>query len=160
MLPAWSGGVREIVCVMQTVELGATDLTPTAATAEAAEQAGFSQPAVEILSTGEKTSYRIAGSGQNVALRLEKPGSATTFKQALIQSVTVDGREVAGAQAPVAEPGDAILYVASRVKGAKEMQVTVEWSFDVDKLDIWTWTTYTETYSNTITYTFDCTAWN
>lgn len=115
---------------------------------------------MEILSTGEGTSYRIAGSGQNVALRLEKPGSATTFKQALIQSVTVDGREVAGVQAPVAEPGDAILYVASRVKGAKEMQVTAERSFDVDKLDIWTWTTYTEIYSNTITYTFDCTAWN
>lgn len=160
MLPAWSGGVREIACVMQAVELGAADLTPTAAAAEAAEQAGLSQPAVEILSTGEGTSYRIAGSGQNVALRLEKPGSATTFKQALIQSVTVDGREVAGVQAPVAEPGDAILYVASRVKGAKEMQVTAERSFDVDKLDIWTWTTYTETYSNTITYTFDCTAWN
>lgn len=94
---------------------------PRRAAAEAAEQAGLSQPAVEILSTGEGTSYRIAGSGQNVALRLEKPGSATTFEQALIQSVTVDGREVAGIQAPVAEPGDAILYVASRVKGAKEM---------------------------------------
>ena len=115
---------------------------------------------MEILSTGEGTNYRIAGSGQNVALRLEKPGSATTFKQAFIRSVTVDSREVAGVQAPVAEPGDTILCVASQVKGAKEMQVTVEWSFDVDKLDIWTWTTYTETYSNTITYTFDCTAWN
>lgn len=50
--------------------------------------------------------------------------------------------------------------VASRVKGAKEMQVAAERSFDVDKLDIWIWAAYTETYSNTITYTFDCTAWN